>query len=130
MFGTDEISDNLIRRKILFTLTIIIAGFCVLAVRLGHLQIVCTRYYTKRSEDNRIRPVRLIPPRGVLYDRNGTKPLADNETAYDVCVAPNKAEYLQVIDPRRQEAFRRLELTPAEYEDILSKLKKVEKRLV
>lgn len=126
MFGTGEIQDNLIRRKLLFIMTVIIIGFCALVVRLGHLQIVCTRYYTRRSEDNRIRPVRLIPPRGVLYDRygkDGKEPLADNETAFDVCIAPTKAAagHLQNMDERRHEAFRRLGLVP---EDTLKELEK------
>jgi penicillin-binding protein 2 len=119
MFGTDEVSSNLIRRKLHFIMIVIIVGFCVLVVRLGYLQIVCTKYYTSRSEDNRIRPVRLTPPRGVLYDRYGKEPLADNETVFDVCVAPTKADYLWNLSERRREALLRLNLAP---EEILEKL--------
>jgi penicillin-binding protein 2 len=92
-------------------------------VRSGYLQIVCRAYYIKRSEDNRILPVRLIPPRGVLYDRYGKEPLADNETTFDMCVAPTKADHLTAPEPtdaRRHEALRRLNLAP---QDILEKLK-------
>jgi penicillin-binding protein 2 len=99
---------------------IIIIGFCALVLRLGYLQIVCTEYYTRRSEDNRIRPVRLTPPRGVLYDRYGVEPLADNETVFDVYVAPTKADYLSDLNERRREALEQLELAP---EEILKKLK-------
>lgn len=119
MFGTDEISGNLIRRKLRLVMILIIAGFCVLVVRLGYLQIICTKYYAKRSEENRIRPVRLIPPRGVLYDRYGKEPLANNETAFDVCISPTKADSLWSVDERRLESLRRLGLKP---EDILKKL--------
>lgn len=110
MFGTGEINDSLIRRKLRFIMIIIIIGFCVFIVRLGYLQIVCAQYYTEKSEDNRIRPVRLIPLRGVLYDRYGRGPLADNEMAFDVCVAPNKAESLRNPDKHRYEALQRLGL--------------------
>jgi len=129
MFGTDEISDNLIRRKLYVIMIVIMVGFCALVVRLGYLQIVCAEYYTRRSEDNRIRPVRLTPPRGVLYDRYGKEPLADNETVFDVCVAPTKADYLWDMgrgtsdvkrNERRCEALQRLNLAP---EEILEKLK-------
>jgi len=120
MFGTDEISDSLIRRRLMLTMIVIIAGFCVLVLRLGYLQIVCTRDYTRRSEDNRIRPVRLTPPRGILYDRYGEVPLADNETAFDVCVAPTKADLLRDQSEQRHKALQRLGLAP---EEIMKKLK-------
>lgn len=119
MFGTDEISDNLIRRKLWFIMAIIIAGCCALMVRLVHLQIVCTRYYTERSEDNRILPVRLVPPRGVLYDRDGREPLADNETAFDVCVSKENADHFRNMDELKYEVLQRLSL---ESEHILEKL--------
>jgi len=119
LFGTDEISDNLIRRKLWFIMAIIIAGCCALMVRLVHLQIVCTRYYTERSEDNRILPVRLVPPRGVLYDRDGREPLADNETAFDVCVSKENADHFRNMDELKYEVLQRLSL---ESEHILEKL--------
>ena len=120
MFGTGEISDSLIRRRLKLTMIVIIAGFCALVLRLGYLQIVCTRDYTRRSEDNRIRPVRLTPPRGILYDRYGEVPLADNETAFDVCVAPTKADFLRDQSEQRHKALQRLGLAP---EEIMEKLK-------
>jgi penicillin-binding protein 2 len=127
VFGTDEAIGNLIRRKLYFIVIFTIVGFCALIVRLGYLQIVCTRYYTKKSEDNRIRPVRLIPPRGVVYDRRGAVPLADNETAFDVCVAPSNVERLEHMDEKAREVFRRLNFTPAELENMLEELRKLKK---
>ncbi len=124
MFGTDEISDNIIRRKLYLILIVVIVGFCALITRLGYLQIVCTRYYTERSENNRIRPVRLIPPRGVVYDRYGIEPLADNETAFDVCVAPSNVAGLESMSIQGREAFNRLGL---EYEDVLNRLRELKK---
>ncbi len=130
MFGTDEVSDNLIRRKLRFIMIFVLIVICALVVRLGYLQIVCTKYYAKKSEDNRIRPVRLVPPRGVLYDRYGDETLADNETAFDVCVAPGKVEHLENMDEWGREAFRRLGLTPGEYEGIFEELRKLKKSRV
>ena len=130
MFGTDEISDNLIRHRLYLILTVVIVGFCVLIVRLGYLQIVCARYYTKRSEDNRIRPVRLAPPRGVVYDRSGMVPLADNKIAFDVCMAPSNVEGFESMGERGCEAFKQLDFTPAEYENVLNRLKELKKSSV
>ena len=120
MFGTNGISDSLTRRRLRFVAIIVTIGVGLLLLRSGYLQIVRTEYYAKKSEDNRIRPVRLIPPRGVLYDRYGGESLADNETAFDVCVAPNQAELLRDPDGYRYEILRRLSLAP---EEILGKLK-------
>jgi penicillin-binding protein 2 len=119
MFGTDEVSDKLIRRKLIFCMAIIIIGFVILIIRLGYLQILCTQYYVERSENNRILPVRLIPPRGVLYDRQGKEPVADNETAFDLCIAPTKAEHLNDPDERR---FKALQLLGIDADQILNKL--------
>ncbi len=120
MFGTNGISDSLTRRRLRFVAIIVTIGVGALILRSGYLQIVRTEYYTKKSEDNRIRPVRLIPPRGVLYDRYGGESLADNETAFDVCVAPNQADLLRNPDGYRHEILRRLNLAP---EEILERLK-------
>ena len=69
MFGTNGISDSFTRCRLRFVAIIVTIGIGVLVLRSGYLQILRTEYYAKKSEDNRIRPVRLIPPRGVLYDR-------------------------------------------------------------
>lgn len=126
MFGIDEISNILMRRKLRLFMIIIIIGFSILLIRLGYLQIICSRYYVKRSKENSIRPIRLIPPRGVLYDRYGKESIVDNETAFDVCIAPSKADFItgdvQYMDSWRREALRRLNLTPG---DIKDKLKAV-----
>jgi len=127
LFGTDEISDNIIRRKLYLILTVIMIGFCALIVRLGYLQIVCAGYYTRRSENNRIRPVRLVPPRGVIYDRYGIEPLADNEAAFDVCIAPSNVAGLDNMSVRGREAFQRLNFTQAEYADALDRLRILKK---
>lgn len=127
MFGTDEVSDGLIRRRLYFIVVIMAVAFGALIVRLGHLQIVCTTEYKKRSEKNRIRPLRLAPPRGVVYDRQGNMPLIDNETAFDVCVAPSNVERLEYMDTRAREIFQRLNFTPEEYESVLKNLRELRK---
>ncbi|MBD3181931.1 penicillin-binding protein 2 [Candidatus Poribacteria bacterium] len=120
MFRNHEIRDNLIRNKIRFILILVTLGFGVLTLRLAHLQIIKTEYYTNLSEGNRIRPVRLIPPRGVLYDRTGKEPLADNETAFDLCVVPDEAKPLENPDPLRMKIFNQLDLKS---EQVMEKVK-------
>lgn len=123
MFGTDEKSNQILRKKLRFLMILIIAGFSVLILRLGYLQILSFKYYSKCSEENSIQPIRLIPPRGMLYDRHGEERIVDNQIAYDVCIAPGKADPSTIHslnnDNLRRELLRRLEIST---DDILTKL--------
>ncbi len=74
-----------IRSKIL-TYTIIFL-ISVIFFRLIQLQIIKSSYYKKISEENRIHPVALIAPRGVIYDREG-RALVSNRPSYTISVFP------------------------------------------
>ncbi len=64
---------------ILFTLA--------LFIRLWYLQVVKGEYYYEQAESNRIRPVKLRPPRGIIYDRNG-RPIVENVLTFDISLVP------------------------------------------
>lgn len=57
--------------------------FCYLIIiaRLFFLQVIQREYYKKRSEENRIKKIKIVSPRGKIYDRNG-KLLATNVAGY------------------------------------------------
>jgi penicillin-binding protein 2 len=65
---------------------------CTLAlfIRLWYLQAVKGAYYYEQAESNRIRPVRLRPPRGIIYDRYG-RPLVENVLTFDISLVPEDA---------------------------------------
>ena len=63
---------------------IAIIVFAILAIKLGHLQLVDDRY-AALSDKNYLREVPSYPPRGEIYDRNGEL-LAQNRLCYDVLV--------------------------------------------
>jgi penicillin-binding protein 2 len=65
----------------------------VLILRLWFLQIVKGDYYYEQAESNRIRPVKIRPPRGVIYDRNG-KPMVENVLTFDISLVPEDAQDL------------------------------------
>ncbi len=65
----------------------------ILFIRLWYLQVVKGEYYHEQAENNRIRPVKLRPPRGVIYDRNG-RPLVENELVFDISLIPEDASDL------------------------------------
>ncbi|MEW5725183.1 MAG: penicillin-binding protein 2 [Thermodesulfobacteriota bacterium] len=62
-----------------------ICFFLVLAVRLWYLQIIRGYEYRRLSETNRIRIQESVPPRGLIYDRNGLL-LVDNQPSFELAV--------------------------------------------
>jgi penicillin-binding protein 2 len=51
--------------------TLAIAVFVVILFRLWFLQILTGTQYVAQANDNRLRTVKLVPPRGTIVDRNG-----------------------------------------------------------
>jgi penicillin-binding protein 2 len=123
---TEESREIIVRNRLKIIMLIIIAGFCIVFFRLGYLQIMRKDYYVRRSAGNRLHPVRLTPPRGMIYDRNGNVPIVDNETAFDVCVLPDKEDYIWRSDSRRKLIFEKLGIRP---EDISMMLKESSDRI-
>jgi len=88
--GEEDYTED-IRRRIWVLILFVGVLFAILALRLWYLQIVKGEHFRELSESNRIRVVDLMPPRGILYDRNGI-PLADNVPSHVVTFTPEDAE--------------------------------------
>ncbi len=65
---------------------LIVAVLLVLALRLAFLQLVDVQTYYDESS-NAIRVKRVLPARGVIYDRNGML-MVDNQPSYTVLLTP------------------------------------------
>ncbi len=92
MFQQDGATDL---QKRLPLLAVYIILFCVaLLIRLWYLQAIRGDYYYEQAESNRIRPVKLRPPRGIIYDRNG-RPLVENVLTFDISLVPEDAPELE-----------------------------------
>lgn len=61
--------------------------FGVLAAQLVRMQILHGDEYRERAETNRLRVLSVTPPRGLIYDRNGT-PLVENVPGFSAVVIP------------------------------------------
>jgi penicillin-binding protein 2 len=83
-----------IRRRLPLLAVFIIAFTVVLFIRLWYLQAVKGAYYYDQAENNRIRPVKLRPPRGIIYDRHG-RPLVENVLTFDISLVPEDAPDLE-----------------------------------
>ncbi len=86
--------------------------FGVILFRLWFLQILSGKEYVAKANDNRLRSVKLVAPRGAVLDRNG-KVLVDNRPGLAVGVRPMdipKGERTVVI----HRLARILAMTPAQ----------------
>lgn len=68
---------------------IIVMVFLLLIGRLGYLQLIQGKQYKLVAEENRIRTVPAIAPRGIIYDRNGAA-LVTNRPSFGVSVIPRE----------------------------------------
>jgi len=82
-----------IQRRLPLLAAFIILFAVVLFFRLWFLQVVKGATYQELAESNRIRPVKLRPPRGVIYDRNG-RPMVENVLTFDISLVPEDASSL------------------------------------
>ncbi|MBI3652717.1 MAG: penicillin-binding protein 2 [Acidobacteria bacterium] len=95
---------------------LVLAVFLMLGIRFYFLQVARHEEYKIRAENNRIRDIPLIAPRGAILDRNG-KVLVDNTPAFNIVIypedmPPNKEETIAVLvnalGVEREEAEREI----------------------
>ncbi len=117
-----------IQRRLPFFAAFIILMTIVLFVRLWFLQVVKGEYYYDLAENNRIRTIKIQPPRGVIYDRKG-RPIVENVVVFDISIVPEDAHNLDdtikrlasliKIEPARvKEAVQNAAPTRLKYEPV------------
>jgi penicillin-binding protein 2 len=84
-----------IQRRLPYLAAFVIVFTVALFVRLWFLQVVKGDYYYDLAENNRIRPVKIGPPRGIIYDRKG-RPFVENVLVFDIALVPEDAQDLGV----------------------------------
>jgi penicillin-binding protein 2 len=75
--------QELLRWRINFVGYGIVAALLVLAFGFWNMQIVQVTYYQQRADQNRVREIPLLAPRGRIYDRQH-RVLADNRPSYNI----------------------------------------------
>jgi len=75
--------QDLLRWRINFVGYVIVAALLVLAFGFWNMQIVQVTYYQLRADQNRVREIPLLAPRGRIYDRQH-RVLADNRPSYNI----------------------------------------------
>ncbi|HEX2601120.1 MAG TPA: hypothetical protein VHL32_03325, partial [Gemmatimonadaceae bacterium] len=67
----------------------LVLGFLFLIGAFFKTQVIQNKQYVMQSQENRLRPIPLPAPRGIIYDRHG-QVIAENLPAYSVSItAPN-----------------------------------------
>src|SRR3989442_13287159 len=74
---------NLLRWRIQFLCYGIVTLLLVLAFGFWDHQMVYSSYYADRAEQNRVREIALVAPRGRIYDRYH-RLIADNRPSYNI----------------------------------------------
>lgn len=120
-----SIKDNsaeaaLFRRRAMVAMAGVIVLTLMLLANLYVVQIVHHDDYQTRSNDNRIKVVPVAPPRGLIFDRNGTL-LAENRPVFSLEIIPEEVDDLpKALD----ELIAMLKLEPEEKERFLKEAKR------
>lgn len=105
---SDHVFEERIRRKRNFSgssfggvlrlipMVVLLIIFSLLIMRLFTLQIVRASYYSRLSDENRIRTILIPAPRGIILDRNGNA-LVRNVPAFNI-LKDNKVVWLDQDD--------------------------------
>lgn len=76
-------------RRLVILRALVVLSFAVVLGRLVQLQIIQGKLNRKLAEENRIRVVRRLAPRGTIYDRRG-RVLASSRLAFSICAVPEE----------------------------------------
>jgi penicillin-binding protein 2 len=102
-------------KRIAIALYVVILVSGIFLLRLWYLQVLRGNDYKKIDERNRQRVLNILPPRGIIYDRNG-RPLVKNIPSFDISVVKEDMPK----DPETLSALGRL--IGLEQEKIMAKL--------
>ncbi len=87
---------RIFNNRVIVIAVVIAALSLLLVVRLVWLQIFSHRHYETLSQANRVRPIPIPPPRGLILDRNGVV-LAQNYPVYTLEVVPEQVDDMNTL---------------------------------
>ena len=70
---------------------VMVGLMALLSVNFWQLQVLRGKYYRNLAENNRLRPVPIPAPRGLLFDRNG-RVLVDNRPSFNVVLTTEQTD--------------------------------------
>ncbi len=85
-----------IARRARVAVLIVAAAIMLLTAAFFRIQILSHSQFATQSAENRLRPIRLPAPRGVITDRHG-RVLAENVPGYSVALLPGPRDSVRVV---------------------------------
>lgn len=89
-----DYNRQLLHRRLNTIAVFIAVTFGVLVVRLWQLQVLQGAYYALRAENNRVRTIQLVAPRGTISDRHNM-PLVENRSAFNILLYRESASDME-----------------------------------
>ena len=103
-----EVADSpLIRRRAFVSLLVLALAFSALLLRLYFLQVISGGSFVSQAQSNRLRPVDVPAPRGLITDRNGVI-LATSRALHSVAVVPGLLPSARKQPAERARVFQTL----------------------
>jgi len=111
--------NRTVSRRVIFIIAFNLLAFIVIIARLYYLQVIEADKYRTLSDENRISTRFLVPPRGMIFDRNG-EPIAKNEQNFQaLLIAEQTSDIKETV-----ETFKKiLPLLPDDEDKIARNLK-------
>lgn len=95
-FYSDSVPEDYYKSRVIVSSAIACLFIFFLLIRLWNLQLIKGESYDDLAIENRIRLLRLPPPRGMILDRNGC-PLAENVPSFSLSVIPGALNDLPML---------------------------------
>jgi len=88
--------SRIFNNRLTFAGAVVVLLVLVLVARLVYLQIVSHSHYVTLSQANRMKPVPIAPPRGLIVDREGVV-LAQNYPVYTLEIVPEQVDDINAL---------------------------------
>ena len=95
-FSSDRVPQDYYKSRIFVFSIVVWAVMATLLIRLWNLQLMMGESFDDMAIENRIRLLRLPPPRGSILDANGD-PLAENRPSFTLSIVPGAIKDSQGI---------------------------------
>lgn len=105
-------------RRLLTIRALVVLIFALILARLAQLQVIEGERHRRLADENRIRVLRRLAPRGAIYDRNG-EVLASSRPAFSISLVPEELDVVHRRDDLAAFAFL-LEMEPEALEAALN----------